>query len=99
MIGNAAITILVVPALGKIPIIRSWVGFDGRSADKAPIIGDIPGNPGAYLATSCSGAGGYTIGPLVGRLIAEKICTGASSIPIDEFNVSRYGREIKVTSF
>jgi len=99
MIGNAAIAILVVPALGKIPVIRSWAGFNGRTTDQVPIIGDVPGNPGAYLATGCSGAGGYTIGPLVGRLIAEKICTGTSSIPIDEFNVSRYDREIKVTSF
>ena len=97
MIGNAAMAIRVVPAMGKIPIIRSWAGFDGRTVDQVPIIGDVPGNPGAYLALGCFG--GYTIGPLVGRLIAEKICTGTSSIPIDEFNVSRYDQEIKVTYF
>ena len=93
MIGNADMAIRVVPALRKILVIRSWAAFDGRTADKIPIIGDVSGNPGAYLATACFG--GFQIGPLVGRLIAEKICTGASSIPIDEFNVSRYDQEKK----
>ena len=97
MLGNAAIAIRVIPALGSLPIIRSWAGFDGRTVDQVPIMGQVPGFPDAYLATSCFG--GYTIGPLLGKLIAEKMCTGYCSISVDEFNVSRYNQVIESVAF
>lgn len=97
IIGNASLARRVVPSMKNISIIRIWAGFDGRTVDQVPIMCEIPGNPGAYLAIGCFG--GYMTGPLEGRLMAEKMCTGTSSIPIDEFSLTRYDQEIKISYF
>lgn len=88
MLGSAGLAARVIPALAGVHVIRSWAGFDGRTADELPIIGPMPGWPGAFLATSCFG--GFTVGPLVGRLVAQMVMGGAMPPEVVEFTPARY---------
>ncbi len=85
-VGNIRQAVRVLPKLRHASVIRSWAGFDGRNEHQTPFLGAVPGNEGLYLATSCSG--GYTIGPAVGRLMAELLTTGRSPVDISAFGLS-----------
>ena len=60
----------VIPKINRLNILRSW-GAVGVTIDGAPVIGDLPSYPNFYFAV---GANGYTMGPEIGRIIAEMIC-------------------------
>ena len=89
LVSNAQAAQRIMPQLQTLQVIRSWAGFDGRTSDQLPIIGEIPGQPGMFLATSCFG--GFVIGPLVGRLLAEEIVGETPAMPLGEFSYERYG--------
>jgi len=82
-IGNVRQALRVLPRLRHASVIRSWAGFDGRNPAQTPFLGAVPARPGLYVATSCSG--GFTIGPIVGRLMAELVATGRCSLDISAF--------------
>lgn len=88
MLGNGGLAARVIPALVGLNVIRGWAGFDGRTADELPIIGPVPGWPGVFLATSCFG--GFTVGPLVGRLTAEMVASGKVPPEVADFTPARY---------
>lgn len=46
-----------LPALGSVPIVRTWTGFRPATPDHLPIIGPLPGAPGLWLATGHEGFG------------------------------------------
>ena len=98
LLANAHAAFRIMPELGDLQIIRSWAGFDGRTIDQLPILGELPGHPGLHVITSCFG--GFVVGPLVGRLLSEKLIDGRTSMPIDEFSYERYlTGEAKATNF
>ncbi len=61
----------VVPELRDLTLLRSWVGFTAIATDQKPTIGPMPGRKGLYFAFSTNA--GFTIGPYVGRLVADAI--------------------------
>lgn len=71
LIGNWKMAVRTVPALRHLEILRSWASADGRSPDDMPLIGPIPGLPGAYIAVCCPG--GWTIGPFIARAMARMV--------------------------
>lgn len=81
--GNAHAAARVVPQLEQVKIIRAWGGIDGRTPDLMPIMGRVPGHKRIWLSTSCTG--GYTIGPLLGRSIANAILGRPIVDPVKEF--------------
>lgn len=82
--GNAALAIRVLPGLGKLRILRSWSGFDWRTVDQMPVIGELPGLDGIYVCTSCFG--GYTISPMFGFGLAVAVTTGTLPPELEEFS-------------
>lgn len=74
MIGNAALAVKVVPALASLQVIRSWAGFDGRTGDELPLVGEVPGVSGVWICTSCWGT--YTLGPALAGQLALWMETG-----------------------
>jgi glycine/D-amino acid oxidase-like deaminating enzyme len=46
--------------------------------DAAPLLGEVPGLPGFFNALA---ANAYTLGPLIGRLVAVAIRDGAALDP------------------
>ena len=85
--GNLWAAQQVIPVVGMLQMIRSWAAV-GVMIDGAPIIGELPGNPGFFNAV---GANGYTMGPIMGRIVAELIDTGQQIADIGPFSVERFG--------
>jgi sarcosine oxidase subunit beta len=87
--GSASIATRIVPALAALAAIRIWTGIAAATDDNVPILGELPGRPGLYVATAGSG---FTLGPTFARLIAEQILDGRSSLPISAYSPARFGR-------
>ena len=49
-----------------------WAGFRPATPDSLPVIGEIPGHPGLFVAAG-HGMLGVTLGPATGRAIAELV--------------------------
>ncbi len=79
----------VLPGIEKLRIIRVWSGIEGYMPDDQPVMGPSGKLPGLYYAFGFSGAG-FQIGPGVGDVMAELIATGATSTPIEAFDIRRF---------
>ncbi len=79
----------MLPALRSASILRSWAGTLENTPDKVPIIGPVDGIQGYILASGFSGHG-FCLGPIAGKVLSELIVDGASSLPLDEFRLSRF---------
>lgn len=71
LIGNVRLAAHVIPALRDTRILRAWLGLEAETADAMPVIGPVPGHPGAFVIGSVHS--GYTSGPYMGRLLAQAI--------------------------
>ena len=91
--GSAAIAAHVVPSLRGQRVVRIWTGVVGVTPDQVPLLGELHGRPGLYVAT---GGAGFTLGPTLGRLLSELILTGRSSLPLADYDSVRYGHLIPV---
>lgn len=85
--GNLWIAQQVIPALAGARMLRSWATV-GVMIDGAPILGELPGQPGFFNAV---GANGYTMGPIIGRITASLILGEAPPLDIRPFLLDRFG--------
>ena len=79
----------VFPIMSEVAVVRTWCGIEGIMPDEIPVIGPGQAAPDAYHAFGFS-AHGFQLGPIVGRIIAELILDGKSSLPIDAFSIARF---------
>jgi glycine/D-amino acid oxidase-like deaminating enzyme len=86
-LGNAAVAVRIVPALARLRVLRSWSGFDWRTFDQMPVIGEVPGWDGMLVCTSCFG--GYTLSPLLGRALAVAALTDTFPAVWDPFSLAQ----------
>jgi sarcosine oxidase, subunit beta len=91
--GSAAVAARLVPSLRELAVIRVWSGVVGVTPDQVPLLGELHGRPGLYVAT---GGAGFTLGPTLGRLLSELILSGRPSLPLDLYDPVRYGHLIPV---
>jgi glycine/D-amino acid oxidase-like deaminating enzyme len=91
--GSAAVAARLVPDLRHLPVLRVWSGLVGVTPDQVPLLGQLHGRPGLYVAT---GGAGFTLGPTFGRLLSELILSGRPSLPLDQYDPVRYGHLIPV---
>jgi sarcosine oxidase subunit beta len=89
---NAHIACEMFPALRSARIVRAWAGIEGATADGVPIISASATEEGAFHAFGFS-AHGFHLGPAVGRILCELVCTGQSNLPIEPFRIDRFGIE------
>lgn len=59
----------VVPAVGGVRLLRTWVGVNNATPDQRPTIGEIASFPGLFVGTFPYL--GFTAGPLLGQLLAD----------------------------
>ena len=78
----------VVPAVQNLPVLRIWSGATSLTPDQLPLLGEVPRRPGFHVAT---GGSGFTLGPTYSRLLAERVLTGVTSLPIDDYSPARFG--------
>jgi glycine/D-amino acid oxidase-like deaminating enzyme len=90
LLHNLRVAAAVVPGLASLNIVRSWAGLEGATADMLPLLGRLPGRPNVFIA-ACA-RGGFTLGPLLGRLLAELILHGEASMSIAAFDPGRLAR-------
>jgi sarcosine oxidase subunit beta len=79
-IGNLRLAGFVIPALKQARIVRTWLGVEGSVEDVMPLVGEIPGAPDAYVIGCVRG--GYTIGPYMGTLLAQRILGQEPEMPL-----------------
>jgi len=79
----------LVPALGGLPIHRTWFGFRPWAPDSLPILGPWPGVQGLWVATAHFRSG-ILLAPITARVMTEWIVSGAPSLPLEEFLPDRF---------
>jgi sarcosine oxidase subunit beta len=77
------------PLLGEVKILRQWAGLYDISPDANPIVGKVDALPGFYLVSGFMGHG-FMIAPVIGRLMAEHIATGADLPALERWNLRRF---------
>ena len=80
LVGNARLACHAIPALRRARMVRAWAGLEAETADAMPAAGPLPGIPGAYVCGSVHS--GYTSGPYIARLVAERIMGREPDLPL-----------------
>jgi glycine/D-amino acid oxidase-like deaminating enzyme len=87
LVGNTWVAAATYPILNRLRVIRTWGGMIASSPDRVPTIGESRTVRGFY-AMQCGA--GFTLGPVVGRLMAELVHTGRTTIPIKAYDPERF---------
>lgn len=80
LIGNVRLAVHAIPALAKARLARAWAGFEAETADAMPVVGPVPGVDDAFVCGSIHS--GYTSGPYIARLLADRILGRAPAMPL-----------------
>jgi glycine/D-amino acid oxidase-like deaminating enzyme len=74
--GNAAVAVRVMPALADVRVTHMWAGVWASTDDFNPIIGEFGDRPGYFASVAPTG---FTLGPIVARMLAESMAGGSST--------------------
>jgi len=80
------------PIMRRARVVRCWAGIEGEMPDGIPVIGPSSTESGIYHAFGFS-MHGFQLGPVVGRILAELIAEGRSSLPIAPFSIERFAAD------
>jgi glycine oxidase len=89
--GLLGAAIELVPAIGGLPIARTWYGFRPWAPDGLPILGPWPNIAGLWVATAHY-RNGILLAPVTARLMTEWIMRGQPSMTLKEFLPDRFLR-------
>jgi sarcosine oxidase subunit beta len=90
-----------VPVFAEVEVnpSRAWAGLYEMTPDHHPILGQVPGLPGLFLANGFSGHG-VMHSPATGKILADLILTGTTDlIDVRHFDLARFaeGRLVEET--
>lgn len=94
-VDNEVIDILVnqaidfFPILKNIHIIRTFAGFRPACDDGKPIISEVKGKEGFYIAAGHEGDG-IAMAPITGKLISQMICGEKTSLDVSDLSFERF---------
>ena len=80
LIGNVRLACHAIPELRHARLARAWAGLEAETADALPAVGAVPGVPDAYVCGSVHS--GYTSGPYIARLLADRILGREPEMPL-----------------
>ena len=80
LVGNARLACHAIPALRGARLARAWAGLEAETADALPAAGPVPGVPDAYVCGSVHS--GYTSGPYIAALLAQRILGHEPELPL-----------------
>jgi sarcosine oxidase subunit beta len=80
LVPNLQLAQFVVPALGRLRVVRSWTGFEANVPDFYPLAGAAPGVDDAFILGCVRG--GYTIGPYISELMGDFILGREPELPL-----------------
>lgn len=87
VVDNLSLATRLVPAIGRLHLLRSWTGTTGVTADQMPLLGEVPEAPRFFVA---AGGAAFTHGPTYARLISELILNGHAAASIDLYSPARF---------
>ena len=79
------------PAFAAMKVAESWAGLMDVTPDAVPIIDQVGGMPGFFVATGFSGHG-FGLGPGAGRLMAEMVAGDGPVVDPNPFRLARFPR-------
>jgi sarcosine oxidase subunit beta len=79
----------IIPALRRVPVIRTFGGLRPYTPDGLPILGKVAGLEGFIMAAGHEGDG-IALSAITGELIAGLIATGRTQFPLDTFRLERF---------
>ncbi|NYB75788.1 FAD-binding oxidoreductase [Sedimentibacter hydroxybenzoicus DSM 7310] len=77
------------PIFKNVHIIRTFAGFRPACEDGKPIISEVKGHEGYYIASGHEGDG-IAMAPITGKLISQMICREKAAIDVDELSFERF---------
>lgn len=80
LVGNIRLACHAIPALAGARLARAWAGLEAETRDALPAAGPVPGVPDAFVCGSVHS--GYTSGPYIARLLAERILGREPDMPL-----------------
>jgi len=93
---SARTVVEVFPLMRDVPVVRCWAGIEGFMPDEIPVIGPSRNAPAAFHAFGFCGHG-FQLGPIGGRIVAELVVDGKSSLPVEPFRIDRFNAPIQET--
>jgi sarcosine oxidase, subunit beta len=79
--GNSAVAVRVLPALRQVRVTHMWTGVIAFTDDLLPVVGTVGQLPGYYV---CLASTGFTLGPIIARMLAEHMTGRAvSALPAE----------------
>ncbi len=79
LVANLRLAAWTIPALREATVLRTWLGLEAETADALPILGPVPGTPGAFAMGSVHS--GYTSAPAMGEIMAALVREEAPALP------------------
>jgi len=79
----------VVPQLKNATMVRTWAGLRPYTPDEVPILGRVEEVEG-FIMASGHFRNGILLSPITGKLIAELIVDGKTSLPLRDTRLSRF---------
>lgn len=89
LFGNLKWATETIPGIREARVLRSWIGFEGRTPDKLLISG--PAGPRGFYVLGCSYSG-FTLSPIAGQIAADYIVRGRPEAMAEAFSVRRFRR-------
>ncbi|MDV9169360.1 FAD-dependent oxidoreductase [Streptomyces sp. W16] len=86
MAGNLAQAGRILPFLGDLRLLRMWAGPLAATPDEMPVIGEVPGHPGFFVA---GGTYAFTLAPVWGDTLARQVAGEAPADPVDDLGPGR----------
>ena len=86
MAGNLAQAGRILPFLGGLRLLRMWAGPLAATPDEMPVIGEIPGHPGFFVA---GGTYAFTLAPVWGDTLCRQITGEPPADPVDDLGPGR----------
>ena len=87
--GLAGHVLELMPALGKVRLLRQWAGLCDMTPDFSPIMGKTPVD--GFLVDVGWGTYGFKAGPVSGEAMAQCIASGQTPEIISAFGLERFG--------
>jgi sarcosine oxidase subunit beta len=79
----------LIPALGNVQVVRQWAGLYDVSPDGRPILGEPAAARNMTLLSGFTGHG-FMMGPIIGKLCAERLVRGARVAYFEENGPDRF---------
>lgn len=89
--GNTAVAVRVMPSLADVRIVRTWSGVMAFTDDLAPIVGETARLPGYHVLIATTG---FTLGPLMARLLAEQLASSDPRPLPESFSADRSSQPV-----